>query len=81
MPHRWNFPAGMIARKIGPALAVGCTCVIKVPAETPFTNLAIVEVSPILPVGDTGRPEISLKTLACQASWCARWCAKHHYHG
>ena len=34
----------MVARKIGPALAVGCTCVIKVPAETPYTNLAIIEV-------------------------------------
>lgn len=36
----------MIARKIGPVLAVGCTAVIKVPAETPYTNLAIMEVSP-----------------------------------
>jgi len=35
----------MIARKIGPALAVGCTAVIKVPSETPFTNIAIMEVS------------------------------------
>ncbi|RXK42216.1 succinate-semialdehyde dehydrogenase (NADP+) [Tremella mesenterica] len=41
----WNFPAAMIARKIGPALAVGCTAVIKVPAETPFTNLAIMELA------------------------------------
>ena len=41
---RWNFPAAMIARKIAPVLATGCTAVIKVPSETPFTNLAIVEV-------------------------------------
>lgn len=40
----WNFPAAMIARKIAPAIAVGCTAVIKVPSETPFTNIAIVEV-------------------------------------
>jgi len=39
----------MIARKIGPALAVGCTAVIKVPSETPFTNIAIMEVC--LPFG------------------------------
>lgn len=41
----WNFPAAMIARKMGPALAVGCTSVIKTPSETPFTTLAITEVS------------------------------------
>ncbi len=37
----WNFPAAMIARKVGPALAAGCTMVIK-PAElTPFSALAM----------------------------------------
>ncbi|ODN75382.1 hypothetical protein L202_06541 [Cryptococcus amylolentus CBS 6039] len=41
----WNFPAAMIARKLGPALAVGCTSVIKTPSETPFTTLAIVELA------------------------------------
>lgn len=44
----WNFPAAMIARKMGPALAVGCTSVIKTPSETPFTTLAIIEVSLVL---------------------------------
>ncbi|KIR57339.1 succinate-semialdehyde dehydrogenase (NADP+) [Cryptococcus gattii Ru294] len=41
----WNFPAAMIARKMGPALAVGCTSVIKTPSETPFTTLAIIELA------------------------------------
>ncbi|WVR04420.1 hypothetical protein IAU60_001422 [Kwoniella sp. DSM 27419] len=41
----WNFPAAMIARKLGPALAVGCTSVVKVPSETPYTTLAIVELA------------------------------------
>ncbi|WWC87224.1 uncharacterized protein L201_002112 [Kwoniella dendrophila CBS 6074] len=41
----WNFPAAMIARKLGPALAVGCTSVVKTPSETPFTTLAIVELA------------------------------------
>lgn len=41
----WNFPAAMIARKLGPALAVGCTAVVKTPSETPFTTLAIVELA------------------------------------
>lgn len=35
----------MVARKVAAALAVGCTSVIKVPAETPFSVLAFVEVS------------------------------------
>ncbi|KAG7044488.1 succinate-semialdehyde dehydrogenase [Colletotrichum scovillei] len=39
----WNFPAAMITRKIGPALATGCTVVCKAPGETPFTSLAIAE--------------------------------------
>jgi succinate-semialdehyde dehydrogenase/glutarate-semialdehyde dehydrogenase len=37
----WNFPSGMIARKVGPALAVGCTMVVR-PAElTPYSALAL----------------------------------------
>ncbi|WP_284360043.1 NAD-dependent succinate-semialdehyde dehydrogenase [Candidatus Phycosocius spiralis] len=39
----WNFPAAMIARKVGPALAVGCTMVLKPAPETPFTALALAE--------------------------------------
>jgi succinate-semialdehyde dehydrogenase/glutarate-semialdehyde dehydrogenase len=41
----WNFPAAMITRKIGPALAVGCTVVAKAPSETPFTSLALAELA------------------------------------
>ncbi|PBB31209.1 NAD-dependent succinate-semialdehyde dehydrogenase [Mesorhizobium sp. WSM3879] len=37
----WNFPAAMATRKIAPALAAGCTCVLKPAAETPLTALAI----------------------------------------
>ncbi|AEV84974.1 succinate-semialdehyde dehdyrogenase [Actinoplanes sp. SE50] len=37
----WNFPAAMITRKVGPALAAGCTAVIKPAAETPLTALAL----------------------------------------
>ncbi|GIZ39426.1 hypothetical protein CKM354_000280900 [Cercospora kikuchii] len=39
----WNFPAAMITRKIGPALAAGCTVVAKSPGETPYTAAAIME--------------------------------------
>ncbi|MDD3444460.1 MAG: aldehyde dehydrogenase family protein, partial [Zavarzinia sp.] len=37
----WNFPAGMITRKIAPALAAGCTAVVKPAPETPLTALAL----------------------------------------
>src|SRR3954454_14676553 len=37
----WNFPAAMAARKIAPALAAGCTTVLKPASETPLTALAI----------------------------------------
>ena len=37
----WNFPAAMATRKIAPALAAGCTVVVKPAAETPLTALAI----------------------------------------
>jgi len=40
----WNFPAAMGTRKIAPALAAGCTCVLKPAAETPLTMLALMEV-------------------------------------
>ena len=40
----WNFPAAMITRKLGPALAAGCTAVLKPPAETPLTALWIGEI-------------------------------------
>jgi succinate-semialdehyde dehydrogenase/glutarate-semialdehyde dehydrogenase len=37
----WNFPAAMAARKIAPALAAGCTVILKPASETPLTALAI----------------------------------------
>ncbi|MEB2343523.1 MAG: NAD-dependent succinate-semialdehyde dehydrogenase [Deltaproteobacteria bacterium] len=49
----WNFPAAMIARKIAPALAVGCAIVVKPAEATPLTALAIAELAARagLPVG------------------------------
>jgi succinate-semialdehyde dehydrogenase/glutarate-semialdehyde dehydrogenase len=41
----WNFPAAMITRKIGPALASGCTVIAKSPGETPFTANALMELA------------------------------------
>jgi len=41
----WNFPAAMIARKVAPALAAGCTVVAKPAEDTPLTSLALAELA------------------------------------
>ncbi len=41
----WNFPAAMITRKAGPALAAGCTFVCKPATQTPFSALALAELA------------------------------------
>lgn len=41
----WNFPAGMITRKVGPALAAGCTVVLKPAEDTPLTALALTDLA------------------------------------
>ncbi|HSE55365.1 MAG TPA: NAD-dependent succinate-semialdehyde dehydrogenase [Nocardioidaceae bacterium] len=48
----WNFPAAMATRKIGPALAAGCTVVLKPAAETPLTALAVARI-----LGRAGVPD------------------------
>jgi succinate-semialdehyde dehydrogenase/glutarate-semialdehyde dehydrogenase len=48
----WNFPAAMATRKLGPALAAGCTVVLKPAEETPLTALAIDRL-----LGEAGVPE------------------------
>jgi succinate-semialdehyde dehydrogenase/glutarate-semialdehyde dehydrogenase len=40
----WNFPAGMATRKIGPAIAAGCTMILKPAGQTPLTALAIADI-------------------------------------
>lgn len=39
----WNFPSAMITRKAGPALATGCTMILKPATATPFSALALAE--------------------------------------
>ena len=41
----WNFPNAMITRKVGPALASGCTVVVKPASQTPFSALALAELA------------------------------------
>jgi len=41
----WNFPSAMITRKIGPALAVGCTAVVRPASQTPYSAFALAELA------------------------------------
>lgn len=41
----WNFPSAMIARKLGPALAAGCTMVVKPAEQTPLSAIALAEIA------------------------------------
>ena len=41
----WNFPAAMITRKLAPALAAGCPCIVKPALETPYTALALADLA------------------------------------
>lgn len=41
----WNFPNAMVTRKVGPALAAGCTVVVKPASQTPYSALALAELS------------------------------------
>jgi succinate-semialdehyde dehydrogenase/glutarate-semialdehyde dehydrogenase len=41
----WNFPAAMITRKVAPALAAGCTAVVKPATQTPYSALALAELA------------------------------------
>lgn len=64
----WNFPAAMITRKLGPALAAGCTAVIKPAEQTPLTALALAWLAREAGIPDgvlnvvTGEPEAIVDT-------------------
>jgi succinate-semialdehyde dehydrogenase/glutarate-semialdehyde dehydrogenase len=59
----WNFPAAMGTRKIGPAVAAGCTMVVKPAAETPLSMLALAEL-----LGEAGLPDGVLNVLTTSSS-------------
>jgi succinate-semialdehyde dehydrogenase / glutarate-semialdehyde dehydrogenase len=59
----WNFPAAMATRKIGPALAAGCTLVLKPASETPLTALAIADL-----LGQAGLPPGVLNVIPSRRS-------------
>jgi succinate-semialdehyde dehydrogenase / glutarate-semialdehyde dehydrogenase len=59
----WNFPAAMATRKIGPALAAGCTVVLKPASETPLTALAIASI-----LAEAGVPDGVVNVLPSKRS-------------
>ncbi len=59
----WNFPAAMATRKIAPALAAGCTVVLKPASDTPLTALAMAAL-----LDEAGVPPGVVNVLACNRS-------------
>jgi succinate-semialdehyde dehydrogenase/glutarate-semialdehyde dehydrogenase len=59
----WNFPAAMATRKIGPALAAGCTVILKPASETPLTALAIARL-----LAEAGVPDGVVNVLTSRKS-------------
>lgn len=59
----WNFPLAMITRKVGPALAAGCTVIVKPPSETPLTGLALASLAE-----EAGFPEGVYNTITSSNS-------------
>jgi succinate-semialdehyde dehydrogenase/glutarate-semialdehyde dehydrogenase len=59
----WNFPAAMAIRKIGPALAAGCTCILKPASDTPLTALAMAAI-----LAEAGVPDGVVNVLPSRRS-------------
>ena len=59
----WNFPAAMATRKIGPALAAGCTVVLKPASDTPLTALMMAKI-----LADAGVPDGVVNVLPARRS-------------
>ncbi|MEV6347886.1 NAD-dependent succinate-semialdehyde dehydrogenase [Actinoplanes sp. NPDC051851] len=59
----WNFPAAMATRKIGPALAAGCTVILKPASDTPLTALAMAAI-----LAEAGVPEGVVNVLPSRSS-------------
>ena len=59
----WNFPAAMGTRKIGPAIAAGCTMVVKPASQTPLTMLALAQL-----LADAGLPDGVLNIVTSSSS-------------
>ncbi len=77
----WNFPAAMIARKVAPALAAGCTIVAKPAEDTPLTSLALARLADeaglppgVLNVVVSSRERASARPRWSTSGWPMRGC-------
>jgi len=79
----WNFPAAMGTRKIGPALAAGCSVILKPASETPLTALAIGEVlhEAGVPPGVVNVIPSNRSAEACRAILADERCRKLSFTG
>jgi succinate-semialdehyde dehydrogenase/glutarate-semialdehyde dehydrogenase len=59
----WNFPAAMATRKLAPAIAAGCTMILKPASDTPLTSLAVAEI-----LAEAGLPDGVLNVLPSRRS-------------
>ncbi|MGE2735874.1 NAD-dependent succinate-semialdehyde dehydrogenase [Mycolicibacterium vaccae] len=66
----WNFPLAMGARKIAPAVAAGCTMVLKPPQQTPLTSLALATI-----LAEAGLPDgvLNIVTTSSAGTVVGRW--------
>ncbi|MBH9554172.1 NAD-dependent succinate-semialdehyde dehydrogenase [Inhella gelatinilytica] len=76
----WNFPLAMITRKVAPALAAGCTVMVKPAEQTPLTALACAELAQRagLPAGVLGvLPATAEDSIAIGQLWCESPVVRH----
>ncbi|MFO1251508.1 MAG: NAD-dependent succinate-semialdehyde dehydrogenase [Inhella sp.] len=76
----WNFPLAMITRKVAPALAAGCTVMVKPAEQTPLTALACAELAlrAGLPAGVLGvLPATAEDSIAIGKLWCDSAVVRH----
>lgn len=59
----WNFPAAMATRKLGPALAAGCTAVLKPATDTPLSALAVADI-----LAEAGLPSGAVNVVTARGS-------------
>ena len=67
----WNFPAAMLTRKLGPALAAGCTAVVKPANLTPLSAVALVELARRAGVPDGVINIVTGDSATIGDAWCA----------
>jgi len=72
----WNFPLAMIARKLAPALAAGCSQAVKPSEETPLTGLAFAEIFERV-ARDVGAPSAAFSCIVGDAATVARAFIEH----